>query len=198
MTCTMNPAPRNPDQACAPDTTAASCRCRRSGLLLILPLLLLIIAVFVLPARNDEDERLLDLFVDNYFKYWSSRSMEAYEDCFHPDATIYYVDSLGRPRGLNLPTFIALQKDAHLKAPEPMTEVPTSKVLSVNGNLAETRVRWKLTSGSEVTTGIDIFNLVKDNGRWRILTLVFAADGSGQSSEMPRSSSTRSRSSGEK
>jgi hypothetical protein len=41
---------------------------------------------------------------------------------------------------------------------------------------AMARVRWTLVKGSEKSTGIDHFSLIKMAGSWKIIHLLFYAD----------------------
>jgi hypothetical protein len=41
---------------------------------------------------------------------------------------------------------------------------------------AQASVRWKLTKGTEITTGTDCFTLIKTPVGWKIMSLVFYND----------------------
>ncbi len=110
-------------------------------------------------------------FVEGYFRSWSNRQMDAYADCFHPDAVIQFVDANGRVRNQTKDPFCAEQRN--VQSTTPAVEVPTSIDIRFEAKLARAVVAWKLTQGRRVETGYDHFTLIKLNGKWRILTLVF-------------------------
>lgn len=114
-------------------------------------------------------------FLDRYFLTWSNADMAGYQDCFHPQATISYV----RDRGalpMNLKDFIRLQKEGHELAVAPMKEVPLSKAIQADEDVAQAQVRWRLTKADGVTTGTDYFTLVRGPLGWRIISLTYCDD----------------------
>lgn len=112
-------------------------------------------------------------FIETYFRTWSNRQMDAYADCFLPEAVIQYVDANGRVRVQTKEPFCAEQRK--VQSISPAQEVPTSMEIRFEARLARAVVGWKLTQGRRVETGYDHFTLIKLNGRWRILNLVFYA-----------------------
>lgn len=121
------------------------------------------------PAREKEARAL----IDRYFKVWSDRDMEAYDDCFMSDAVIQHVDAAGRLVSIPRGKFVAGQREAHRRSPDPMVEVPESVELRFERDIARAVVYWKLTAGARVETGYDHFTLMLDRGRWRIANLLF-------------------------
>jgi hypothetical protein len=122
------------------------------------------------------DEQLLDKLISDYFSSWSKPDMQAYQKCFHPKASIYFIDGPGDPHHFRLENFIAIQKKAHISTTKPMSEKPTQTSIEVRGRIANALVRWELHKGNASTTGTDIFTFVKTDQGWKILTLVFEAD----------------------
>ena len=122
-----------------------------------------------------EDARTAEVkqFVETYFRTWSNRQMDAYADCFHSDAVIQFIDSTGRVRNQTKEPFCAEQRT--VQNTTPAVEVPTSMEIRFEARLARAVVAWKLTQGRRVETGYDHFTLIKQNGRWRIVNLVFYA-----------------------
>ncbi|OJW19829.1 MAG: hypothetical protein BGO49_14015 [Planctomycetales bacterium 71-10] len=123
------------------------------------------------PASAREKE--VRALVERYFKVWSDRDMDAYDDCFMSDAVIQHVDARGQLVSIPRGKFVAGQRDAHRRSPEPMVEVPESIEVRFEQQLARAVVHWKLTAGSRVEKGYDHFTLMLDRGRWRIVNLLF-------------------------
>jgi hypothetical protein len=120
-----------------------------------------------------EDARTAEVkqFVEGYFQSWSNRQMDAYAECFHPEAVIQFVDANGRVRNQTKEPFCAEQRS--VQSTSPAVEVPTSISIRFDAKLAHAVVAWKLTQGRRVETGYDHFTLIKLGGRWRILNLIF-------------------------
>jgi pyrrolidone-carboxylate peptidase/ketosteroid isomerase-like protein len=121
-------------------------------------------------SAREKDARAL---VERYFQVWSNRDMDAYDDCFMADAVIQHVDASGRLTSIPRGKFVAGQRDAHRRSPEPMVEVPESIEIRFEQKIARAVVYWKLTAGDRVETGYDHFTLMLDRGRWRIANLLF-------------------------
>lgn len=123
------------------------------------------------PASAREKE--VRALVERYFKVWSDRDMDAYDDCFMSDAVIQHVDARGQLVSIPRGKFVAGQRDAHRRSPEPMVEVPESIEVRFEQQIARAVVHWKLTAGTRVEKGYDHFTLMLDRGRWRIVNLLF-------------------------
>ena len=141
----------------------------------------MVVAAFVLATCSKAgsahpQEPAVASFLDHYFASWSAKDMEAYGECFHPQARISFVMPNGEPHTEGLTDFLHGQKLSHAQTTEPMVEVPTDKKITMDSRVAHAAVRWRLTKGSEIVTGTDFFTLVKTNGGWRILSLVFYND----------------------
>jgi hypothetical protein len=122
------------------------------------------------------EEQLLGRLITEYFSSWSKPDMQAYKNCFHPKASVYFIDKSGNPHHYLLDEFIAGQTNAHLMAPKPMSERPTHSSIEVRGWIAHAVVRWELIRGSKSETGTDYFTFIKTDQGWKILTLVFEQD----------------------
>ncbi|MEZ5386790.1 MAG: nuclear transport factor 2 family protein [Prosthecobacter sp.] len=126
-------------------------------------------------TEADGDDKDVRAFLTRYFSTWSARDIDGYADCFHEQARISFVHQ-GHPRTEGLTDFIHGQKLSHAAASEPMTEVPTDMKILRDERTAQASVRWKLSKGSEITTGTDCFTLIKTPSGWKIMSLVFYND----------------------
>lgn len=120
-------------------------------------------------ARQNEVEQ----FVRRYFRTWSNQEMDAYGECFLPEACIQYVDAEGRLWTQSRAKFLQGQRSVHLNAPHRAVEVPESIDIRFEAQLARAVVYWKLTAGPRTEFGYDHFTLVRHDGKWRIANLVF-------------------------
>jgi hypothetical protein len=151
---------------------------RHSGLVMLVSLLACLL-LFPGCSRGEQgttEQQLLDNLISDYFSSWSKPDMEAYKRCFHPKASIYFIDSSGNPHFSGLEEFIAGQEKAHQSARERLFEKPTHISLNVQARLAQAEVRWELHRGSIAVTGTDYFTFVKTAAGWRILSLAFEQD----------------------
>ena len=112
---------------------------RYSGLVL----LALLLACLMLSAGcsrgeqgADTEKELLNNLISGYFSSWSKPDMEAYKGCFHPEASIYFIDGSGNPHYSGLEEFIAGQQKVHQAARERLSERPMQTSLTVHGRLA--------------------------------------------------------------
>jgi len=122
------------------------------------------------------EERQVGELISHYFKSWSKPDMQAYESCFHPQASIYFIDPSGKPHYSPLNKFIAGEKKSHRSPTEPPIEKPTQSSVEVQGRIAHATVRWELIKGRTSVTGTDYFTFLKTDPGWRILTLVYESD----------------------
>ena len=123
-------------------------------------------------SGNDTDVRE---FLTRYFSTWSAKDMDGYGECFHEQARISFVHH-GTPHTQGLTDFLHSQKLSHATATTAMTEVPTDMKIFRDERTAQASVRWKLTKGSDITTGTDCFTLIKTPAGWKIMSLVFYND----------------------
>jgi pyroglutamyl-peptidase len=128
-------------------------------------------------AANDEEPRLREVraFVEHYFKSWSDQDMDAYDSCFLPEAIIQYVDDRGAVKNTSKRPFVASQREVHRNSDVRNVEVPETIDVRMEGRLAHAVVFWKLTSGQRIQKGYDHFTVMKREGKWRIINLVFYA-----------------------
>lgn len=128
-------------------------------------------------AAKDDDPRLADVraFVEHYFRSWSDQDMDAYDACFLPESFVQYIDDRGTITITDKRRFVASQREVHRRSPERNIEVPESVEVRMEGRLAHAVVFWKLTSGARVQKGYDHFTLMRREGKWRIVNLVFYA-----------------------
>ncbi len=112
-------------------------------------------------------------FIGRYFRTWSDQDMKSYDSCFLPDAGIQHIDSRGRLSTYSRSNFISSQRDYHRNAPHKTTEVPNTIDIRFEQKLARVVVHWTLTAGPRTESGYDHFTLMKHEGNWRIVNLVF-------------------------
>jgi pyroglutamyl-peptidase len=127
------------------------------------------------PKPDDPRQQEVKEFVNRYFRTWSEQDMKGYNDCFMSDACIQFIDPRGRLHTYPRQEFIANQRDYHRNAPHRAKEVPESTHIRFEAKLARAVVYWKLTAGPRTETGYDHFTLMKYEGDWRIVSLVFYA-----------------------
>jgi pyrrolidone-carboxylate peptidase len=124
------------------------------------------------PEKDPRQAEVREM-VERYFKTWSEQNMKGYEDCFLPDAVVQFIDDRGKVSTQGRAEFVAGQRDYHRTSPEKTVEVPERIEISFGGRLAHAVVYWKLTAGKRVEYGYDHFTLQKQDGKWRIVNLVF-------------------------
>lgn len=125
------------------------------------------------PAAK-EDPRTADVkkFVERYFRTWSNREMDAYGEGFLREAVVQFLDDRGGVNTQGTPEFLADQR--RYQAARPAKEYPLAADVRFEGPLARAVVHWKLEDGMNPPRyGYDHFTLVKRDGQWRILNLVF-------------------------
>lgn len=128
-------------------------------------------------ANDPRDEEFIKAFLDQYFSSWSNGDMDAYKDCFHPDATIVFLDQSNAPQALYLlDAFIQDQEHAQQKSLVKMREIPLDEQIKTDGNVTQATVRWKLFEGNKTVTGVDLFTLILTSGEWKILQLTVRND----------------------
>jgi pyroglutamyl-peptidase len=124
-------------------------------------------------AKPEEDKRTPEVkkFVEHYFTTWSTPDIDAYADCFITDAVIQFIDPRGQLHSQGKKAFIAEQRAVQSR--NPGKEVPESIDIRFEPNLARAVVYWKLTMGKRVDYGYDHFTLARQDGKWKIVNLVF-------------------------
>jgi hypothetical protein len=141
-------------------------------------LLLVVLCLFVASAARaqemePEDKRTPEVkkLIEHYFASWSKPDIDEYADCFLNDATIQFIDPRGQLHSQAKRSFIAEQRQVQSK--NPGVEVPESIEIRFEPNLARAIVYWKLTMGKRVEYGYDHFTLARQEGKWKIVNLVF-------------------------
>ena len=84
-----------------------------------------------------------------------------------------YAEADGKLFAQGLTDFLHGQKMSHETSTVPMKEVPDSMEISGDNRIAQAGVKWTLTKGPEVHTGLDYFTLRKGPDGWKIVSLVF-------------------------
>lgn len=132
-------------------------------------------ALLYTEERRGDDARLPEVrdFIGRYFRTWSNQDMKGYDDCFHSDAVVQFLDARGLLETTPRRQFVAGQSEYHRTAPHRATEVPESVDIRFEGKLARAVVYWKLTAGPRLEYGYDHFTLLKQDGAWKIVNLVF-------------------------
>lgn len=126
-------------------------------------------------ATDLVEKKSIEELIDTYFSTWSNADIDGYESCFHPDAIIHF-ERNGEIKEDSLSPFIKSQKNAHAYSFEKMKEIPLSKKIQLDKNIAQVTVRWKLTANSREQYGYDYFTLVKYKKKWKIIYLIFNND----------------------
>lgn len=131
------------------------------------------VTVDLAAQEKEVDKRTPEVkkFVEHYFSTWSNVEMDAYADCFLNDAVVQFIDQRGQLHSQTKKTFIAEQRA--VQARNPGKEVPESIEITFEPNLARAVVYWKLTMGQRVDYGYDHFTLARQQGKWKIVNLVF-------------------------
>jgi hypothetical protein len=126
------------------------------------------------PRARDTKE--IKEFIGRYFRTWSEQDMKGYDACFLPDASIQHIGSRGRLSTYSRPDFIESQREYHRTSPHKTTEVAETVDIRFEERLARVVVYWKLTAGPRTSRGYDHFTLMRHEGSWRIVNLVFYGD----------------------
>jgi pyrrolidone-carboxylate peptidase len=125
------------------------------------------------PAGDSPEEAEIRKFIDRYFDTWSKQDMRGYGDCFSPAAVVQFIDAEGRTATRGKGEFLATQIAYQGNTKNPADERPVKVEIAIEAKLARALVYWKLVAGQRVEYGYDHFTLGKENGRWKILNLVF-------------------------
>lgn len=138
-----------------------------------------LVLALLLPSCSQADspeEAAVRAHLTSYFSTWSAKDMEGYGKCFQEGARITFVQPGLPPSTETLTDFLHSQRMAHTMSTAPMKEEPTEMKISVAKGIAQAAVKWKLTKGSTVTTGTDMFTLARTSSGWRIVALVWEQD----------------------
>jgi pyroglutamyl-peptidase len=128
------------------------------------------------PARTEHPELpAVKKLIDAYFKSWSDQRMRDYGNCFATGAVIQEISRSGEIYTQMKDPFVASQSSYHKTATHKAIEVPVRTDITFEANLARAVVYWKLTAGPRLQYGYDHFTLIRQNGEWKIVNLVFYA-----------------------
>jgi len=127
-------------------------------------------------ATSHPDDKAIRGFVERYFSTWSAQDMEAYGALFDDKARIYFLEKNGSISSEGKTDFLHSQKMAHSQSKVPMIEVPLEMKIIGDMRACQVEVKWKLTAGERLVTGLDYFTLKKDNDGWKIVSLLFYQD----------------------
>ena len=129
------------------------------------------------PAAKPADprEKEVQALLNAYFTSWSKADLLAYGKCFMPQSAIHMIEPNGRLVTLPLGPFLKTQQEAHRSNPNKMTETAERTEIRFDADLAHALVYWKLVDGERTEYGYDHFTLMKSEGEWRIVNLVFYA-----------------------
>ena len=149
---------------------------RGAVLRLVLLCLAAITAGCTQEGATHPEEQVIRAFLERYFSTWSAQDMEGYGACFQEQARVIFVEKGGGSRSEGLTDFLHGQRLGHTQSPVKMTEVPLDMHITGDARVAQAAVKWKLTKGTDIVTGMDYFTLAKTAQGWRIVSLVFFND----------------------
>jgi hypothetical protein len=137
---------------------------------------LLLVSCAEKTASAHPDEKAILAFVERYFATWSAQDMEGYGALFDDKARVYFLEKNGSLSAEGKTDFLHSQKMAHAESKIPMTEVPIESKIMGDMRACQVEVKWKLTQGERVVTGLDYFTLKRDADGWKIVSLLFYQD----------------------
>ncbi len=111
--------------------------------------------------------------IEGYFKSWSEQRMKDYGNCFAEGSVIQEITRSGEVYTQQKGPFVAGQTSYHKSAVHKAIEVPVRTDVTFEAGLARVVVYWKLTAGPRLQFGYDHFTLIKQDGEWKIVNLVF-------------------------
>jgi hypothetical protein len=123
--------------------------------------------------EGDAQEREVRELIDRYFSSWSKRDLDAYGQCFMPQAAVQMIDPQGQLVTMALGPFLRSQQEAHRQAKNRLTETAEGVEVRFEAKLARVVVYWKLVDGDRTEYGYDHFTLMRTEGKWRIANVVF-------------------------
>jgi hypothetical protein len=123
------------------------------------------------PAAPHQDIRS---FLESYFSDWSAGDLAAYRSHFDPAARIALVRQGEIVYVAPLDPFLDEEASLLRASATPVVERMTTFTADADATAAQAAAGWELRKGSETTTGVDRFTLIRDpQGQWKILFLVF-------------------------
>jgi hypothetical protein len=148
----------------------------------ILILILLSSCTFTLSNESEDDS--IKVFLETYYSEMSKRDWKKYENFFWDDATITTIwqkpgDSVSRVHVITIKEFIAEAPNGPDSKPI-FSEEMTGVEIEVRGNIGVARANYKARFGDVNAVmewnGRDVFTLLKFDGAWKIVSLVFEQD----------------------
>ncbi len=134
---------------------------------------------------SEADRAELVAFLESYYDAFSDRDWERFQDHFWTDATLTTVwpPTEGAPERVLVTTITEFIEQAPLGpgSREIFEERMTALEISVRGDLATAYAHYLARFGDpgEISAweGVDSFQLMRHDGRWRIVSLAFLSDG---------------------
>ncbi len=127
-------------------------------------------------GTSHPDEAAIRSFISRYFSTWSAQDMEGYGALFDDKARVYFLDKNGTLTGEGKTDFLHSQTLAHAQSKTPMKEIPLDMKIIGDMRACQVEVKWRLTQGERIVTGLDYFTLKKDASGWKIVSLLFYQD----------------------
>lgn len=130
------------------------------------------------------DDSTLHAFLDEYYKTMSNRDWRKYRECFWENATIIASwqkegDSAVNVHVTTIDDFIEATPAGPDSKPI-FSEKMRSASVDIKGNLASAWVDYDVEFGTRDSlmkwSGTDVFTFLKNNGEWRIASLVFESN----------------------
>ena len=125
-------------------------------------------------SPSDPRAAEVEELVRRYFRTWSSQDIKGYGDCFLENAAVQFIDPEGRIEQYTLERFLASQADV-FRRDQHEVESPESIDIRFESELARVVVYWKLVEGPKSVFGYDHYTLMKRDGKWGIVNLVWYA-----------------------
>lgn len=132
-------------------------------------------------AARREQDAAVRAELAGYYRDFSARDWTAFADRFWPGATITTVwqppgEPAARVDAQTVPAFVARAPEGPGSKPI-FEERMTGADIRVHGNLAQAWVRYSARLGDSAGVmewqGIDAITLLRNDGRWRIISLAF-------------------------
>jgi pyroglutamyl-peptidase len=131
------------------------------------------VAVIARKQVRYPQEQEIEKFIQGYFQSWSAQQFFRYDACFMRNACIQFLDDRGRLATSPRKIFIAQQRQLAESAPVKRSETAETIKITFEADVVRVVVFWKLTEGAKLTYGYDHFTLIKHDGAWKIVNLLF-------------------------
>lgn len=133
---------------------------------------------------NDAEEILVGAMLKQYYQDMTDRDWSQYRSHFWENATLTTEwqkpgDTVSRVHVITIDEFIREAPNGPGSAPVFEERMTGSKV-EIRGNLATVWAKYEAKFGQpdhlEQWSGLDVFSLMKHEGQWKIVSLVFEAE----------------------